>query len=218
MNFEQQSLQHLEGESVLATAVLESWKLEADQYVILVKSVDILDYATAKPIAPQLDHAWISLKADYWKNLEGLNWTTQGRFIRHEPVNFVARVRRDTRSDGTGDYGLRLINHYPVTLAQQADMRKANQKHAKLFYRLPGRVLIPSLAAIRLALRRMELRIEDWRDYSDRSFKDARSTALNRISKLEGILRPLMSAETLEKAVELELRRTEEQIQEHLNL
>lgn len=207
----QRPLAHLDGEFVLATAFLETWEPSGDEMAVLVKWVDVLDYETAKPIAPRLDHAWIWITMKAWNVRARFETETSGRFLLNEPVNFSARVRGYTRSDGTRDYGLRLTNFYPLTLTQQADLRKAAKKCEKA-----NSTTITALACSRLNLKRMRLKLEDWRDYSDRSLVDARTRCLRIISRYEGILYPSMGRDYVNRLVEDELRGTEAQIEQHL--
>ena len=114
---------------------------------------------------------------------------------------------------------MRLNHHFPLTLTQPADLRKQIQKQAKTarYTGIAPSRLIRQLASVRLGLRRMDLQIEDWWDYSNRSFREACVTALTTIAKLEGTLRPLIGHVAMERWVEKDLDGTEAQIQHHLS-
>jgi adenylate kinase family enzyme len=191
---------HLDGEFVLATGYLSNWKEDADDMAILTQFVQIFDYEKGKPLAPQLDHAWVWVTKKSWCVREQFDSILKERFVLHEPANFTAKVKGYTRSDGSKDYGLRLTNFYPTTVQQQAALRKALQSLEKT-----NNASLELLAGQRLALERIKLKIEDWRDYSDRSLRDARVQVLKIIARQESLLVPLYGREAVEKFVETRL-------------
>lgn len=185
-------LEHLENQAVLATGYVENWQHTAEDTAVLLRWVEIFDYQTGKPAAPKLDHVWIWVTRGAWKELESWTVTSSERLLLHDPANFVGRVRRYTRTDGTQDIGLRLVNFQPLTPEQQAIARNGHRELAKRTRHVPTNKLVQVLISQDLYRREFEYQIGDWRDVSDRSLKDARSLVLQNISAIKGVLRPRM--------------------------
>jgi hypothetical protein len=204
---EKRPIAHLENHHVFAKGVLKTWQRPANGHVaVLLTHVLLTDYDTDKKVlAPVLDHCWIWPHDTAWETMNDCHTTFKNQFTLLDEVHCVCRVEGYRRRNGTCDYGLRLINCFPVTLAQRKAVRKAHEKAAKYYKKGKSNaknepVTVEDLCFQHLALTTMDLRMEDWRCHAQNQ-RDAKSQIKQNIANLAGYLIPILGVETINAEV-----------------
>lgn len=195
-------LQHLEGQHVLVSSLLETWQHTPEgDTAILLKNVTLTDYETGKQsLAPCLDHCWIWVRPSCWQYLQSMNVVLENRFTLLDEVLLAGVVRRYTRTDGTQDYGLRILNWFPITKEQCRELRKKNQSLTRK-YEKGHHIDIKALGAEAMIATGFHLQIEDWRERGY-SLKAAKVQNNRRIAALERYLIPQYGADQLAALVD----------------
>jgi hypothetical protein len=198
---------HLENQHVFAKGIVDTWRHEVEDVAILIKHITLTDYDTDKIVlAPILDHCWIWAQDIAWEVQYDEHLTYKDHFTRLDEIHWVCRVEGYTRANGTRDYGLRLVSWFPVSTAQRAELRRNNARQAREYKR--GKLNprgkfanIENLCCQVFSLTLLDLKMEDWRCYSN-SLRNARSQIKQNIAHIKAYLNPIYGKASVQAEID----------------
>lgn len=206
-----------ENKPVLATGFIIKYdKTFQNDYAFLMQHVKVFNYEN-KQLITAIDHTWLWCNENAFNHLMELSTMTE-KFTLNDIMNFSALVQKYCRANGSYDWGLTLTSHFPVTLEQQQTIFKANGKIVKKLLRSKNYQKIwEQICALLVYRIKINNNIDDWRDISRISKKDALSTVFASISKLKGVLVPIYGKEKLNREIEKQTLIIKNKLQEKYN-
>ncbi len=194
----------IENQPVLATGfIINHDQTFQKDHAFLMQHVKVFNYEN-KQLLTAIDHTWLWCNENAFKILMRISSTTE-KFTLNDIMNFSAIVQKYKRANGSYDWGLTLTSDFPVSLNQQKAIFKGIQKRTKELLRERNYQNIWERICVLLVYQtKIRNNIDDWRDISKFSKKDALSTISASLSKLEGVLIPLYGQEKLNREIEKE--------------
>lgn len=207
----------LENKPVLATGfIIKNEKTPRNDYAFLMQYVDVFNYEN-KRLITAIDHTWLWCNKNAYFHLMNLS-TMMEKFTLNDKMNFSAIVKKYRRNNGTYDWGLTLTSDFPVSVAQQQKMFKENKKNVKKLLRSKNyQEIWVHIQALLVYQIKIGNNIDDWRDISRFSKKDALTTVKASISQLKGVLVPLYSEEKINREIEKQILSIKKGLQERYN-
>jgi hypothetical protein len=204
----------IENQPVLATGFIINYEKTVRQdHAFLMQQVKVFDYEK-KQLLTAIDHTWLWCNENAFKILMRLSSTTE-KFTLNDIMNFSAMVQKYYRANGSYDWGLTLTSDFPVSLNQQKAIFKALPKRNKELLRGKNYQQIWERICVLLVYQtKINNNIDDWRDISRFSKKDALTTISGYLSQLEGVLIPIYGQEKLKSEIEKEKLRLKNYLQE----
>lgn len=213
------SLDLLENCPVLATGHVEEWSAHPDEIELLLSRVNVFNYGTGE-LAAQIGDSCLRIPSDIWQSPEDDNLDAYDRFEAGKDVNFSAKVRRRTRTNGAEGLELRMTSTKPTTVRQQEYQRQFFQSNRGAIAEGNNPENIDTLIGLYVVMlfRRntFEYEVGDWRDFSDRSLENALTLVNEYIGEIEAAspFLPLLGnvvqaspiAQHLEAALQAKLR------------
>ena len=203
----------IENQPVLATGfIINHDKTFREDHAFLMQHVKVFNYEN-KQLLTAIDHTWLWCNENAFKILMRISSTTE-KFTLNDIMNFSAIVQKYKRANGSYDWGLTLTSDFPVSLNQQKAIFKGIQKRTKELLRERNyQKLWERICVLLVYQTKIRNNIDDWRDISKFSKKDALSTISANLSKLEGVLIPLYGQEKLKREIEKEKLRIKNYLQ-----
>jgi hypothetical protein len=194
----------IENKPVLATGfIINHDKTFREDHAFLMQYVKVFNYEN-KQLLTAIDHTWLWCNERAFNILMRLSSTTE-KFTLNDIMNFSAIVQKYKRANGSYDWGLTLPSDFPVSLNQQKAIFKGIEKRTKELLR--GRdyqEIWKRICVLLVYQTKINKNIDDWRDISKFSKKDALITISGHLSQLEGVLLPIYGQEKLNSEIEKE--------------